>query len=317
LNLIDALEAAEIDYHQGRDDDEIFICCPWCSDQRFRLGVNVRSGLSNCFNDGCGWKGYGEYTFNKLQEALDTGEIEAKQSERKRKKKHMQLELPEGFRDLIEFKDPNKAGDYWIRTAWHFIRKRGITRDQIKEKKIGYSVIGPMAYRIVFPVYLSGVLTGLVGRDFTGKQEPKYKNSIGAKCLYNLPEHKHSTVCLSEGVFDALAIEHGAKKLGIDSVALLGHSIKDDQIEMLHHYKRIIVWLDPDDAGIEGLISIRNKLKDRNVKVVLPKGMMDGDYDRRDPSEMETSEIKSRLERAEHFGESLAEKLAAWRAFDE
>jgi DNA primase len=315
MNLIDALEAAEIDYHQGRDDEEIFICCPFCYEQRFRLGVNVRSGLASCFNDGCGWKGYGEYTFNKLQEALDTGDIEAQQEKRKRKKKHMELELPEGFELLVKVRHKE---DSWFWRARDFVRKRGITSDQIRDNKIGYSLIGPMAYRVVFPVYLSGVLTGLVGRDFTGKQEPKYKNSVGAKCIYNLPEKKHSTCVLSESVITALVIEHASKKLGIDSLGLLGHSLKDDQVGLLKHYKRIVLWMDPDDAGVEGLISIRNKLKDKIVKVILPKGMIEGDsFDKRDPDEMETSEIKSRLERAETFTESLVEKLAAWRAFDE
>ena len=319
MDLIEALEAAEIDYHPGRDEDEIYLCCPFCTDQRFRLGVNVRNGFANCFNDGCGFKARGEYTFRKLQEALDTGEIEAKQRERKRKKKrmHERIELPEGFRLLTP---PDEDNEHWNRVAWSYVRSRGVTREQIVHKKIGYSVLDPFAYRVVFPVYLHGVLVGLVGRDFTGKQDPKYKNSVGDKALYNLPEKKHTSVCLSESVLTALAIEKAAKKLGIDSCGLLGHSLTDGQLDLLKHYKRVYLWLDPDEAGVEGLIGITGKLKQANksIRVILPKGLMNGgSFDKRDPDELETDEIVKRLDRAEVFTEGLEQRLKLWMAFDE
>jgi DNA primase len=320
MDLIEALETAQIDFHAGRDDDEIYLCCPFCTDERFRLGVNVRTGYAQCFNDGCGFKAKHEYAFQKLQEALDTGEIEAKQERIKRKKRKMEtLELPEGFAELL---NPNVAGTYWLHKALTYVRKRGVTKDQIKEKHIGYTCTGTFAYRVIFPVYLSGVLVGIVGRDFTGKFDPVYKNSIGAKCIYNLPEKKHSTAVLSEAVFTSLAIERVSKKLGIDSLGLLGHSIKPDQVDLLHHYKRIIIWLDPDVAGMEGLVGknsnskgIYHQLKEagKTVKVILPKGMLDGDsYDTRDPDEMESNEISKRLERAEAMSDGLCLKIKNW-----
>jgi len=326
MDLIDALQAAEIDYHPGRDDEEIFICCPWCGDERFRLGVNIQTGQAHCFNDGCEWSSRGDYTFRKLQEALDTGEIEAKQERRKRKKRRMEkLELPEGF-DLLSSVG-QQGSDHWAKKAWSFVRTRGITKEQIRDKHIGYTLHGPFKYRIVFPVYLNGVLRGLVGRDFTGKLEPKYKNSVGSKCLYNLPENKHSTCVLSESVIPALAIERSAKRLGIDSLGLLGHSLKDDQIDLLKHYKRVIVWLDPDQAGVQGIVGTRSdskgiyhQLRDagKSVKVILPKGMLENDsYDTRDPDEMDQHEISKRLEHAESMNDSLCLQLKNWMAFDE
>ena len=322
MDLIDALETVGIEYKDGKDDNEIWICCPFCSDDRFRFGVNIINGKAHCFNDGCEWSGRGEYTFSKLQEALDTGEIEAKQEKRKRKKKRMdeKIELPEGF-ELLQH--PSHNDDHWNKKAWAFTRGRGVTKEQIRDKKIGFTVEGSMGYRVIFPVYLSGVLVGLVGRTFLNA-DPTYKNSVGSKCIYNLPEKKHSTAVLSEAVFTSLAIERVADKMGMDSLGLLGHSLKDDQVSLLRHYKRIVIWMDPDKPGVEGIVGkkfdsegIYHKLKAEGkiISVVLPKGMLENDsFDMRDPDEMEHNEIYKRLERAEPLKDSLVLKLKTWMA---
>ena len=44
---------------------------------------------------------------------------------------------------------------------------------------------------------------------------------------------------------------------------------------------------------------------------------MDGDYDKRDPSELEGKEIEHRLERAESCNEFLINRLRLRSAFDE
>lgn len=324
MDLIEALEAAEIEYRHGRDEDEIWLCCPFCEDQRFRFGVNVVSGKAHCFNDGCEWSGRGQYTFDRLKEKLDTGEIEGKQRRRKKKRRMENITLPDGFRYL---KPPDEDNYHWNKIAWGYIRKRGITRQQIRDKKIGFTTTDNyLSYRIIFPVYVNGKLVGLSGRDFTGKQDPPHKNSVGDKCLFNLPERKHSTCVLSEATISALAIEQAAEKMSMDSLGLLGHSLHDSQLDLLKHYKRVVLWLDPDVAGVDGLIGkngssgIYQKLRDagKSVYVVLPKGMLENkSYDERDPDELELHERKVRLENAIKMTDTVAEKLAVWRSFDE
>lgn len=309
MDLIEALDAVNVKWRRGRDDTEIYMNCPFCSDSRFRLGVNLVTGRAGCFNDDCEWRGYGEFTFNKIQEALDTGVIEAKERKRKKKKrKHMDISLPDGF-ELLQ--SPNGHADHWNDKAWRFVRSRGVTSKQIEHKKIGYTVLDKYAYRIILPIRLSGKLVGFVGRDFIGNQDPKYKNSIGAKCIYNLPEKKKSTICLSEGAFDALAIERVSKHIGIDSGGLLGHSITDEQLHLLRHYDRLLLWMDPDEAGIEGLINIRKKIGNSiELGVILPEGFLDDkEFDTRDPSELEDNEIKRRLRNKLGFSESLQQRL--------
>lgn len=317
MNIIEALEAASIEVRPGASSEECWICCPFCQergetlDTRFRLGVNVRSGLSQCFN--CGWKGRGEYTFSKLQEALATGEIEATQELRHKHKHKEKARLPEDFETLYPLN-----GDHWQKAAYRYVRSRGVSERQIRDKKVGYSLVGDMAYRVIFPVYVRGHLKGLVGRDFTGKQEIPYKNSVGGKCLYNVQDHPSKTVCLFEGVFDTLVAEKPARKLDIDVNGLLGHDLADDQLELLESYRTIILWLDPDAAGLKGLMNIPKKIpKDKIVKAVLPLGFKHAGANDTDPSELEASVIVKRLLHAERLTPDLQLKLRAWSAFEE
>jgi len=331
MNLREALEAADIEVRNGATEEEIWMCCPFCVDRgetpdtRFRLGVNLRSGQAQCFN--CSWKARGDYTFSRLQQALSTGEIQAAQDLASKKRHHVRVHLPEDFEIL---QHPNRDTDHWNNLAYRYVRSRGVTDEQIKEHKIGYSVThsndpgSDMAYRVIFPVYVHGKLKGLVGRDFTGKQEPTYKNSTGGKALYNVQDHPSKTVCLLEGVWDTLAVERAVRKQNIDANGLLGHDLTDDQLELLDGVKRVILWMDPDKAGVEGIIGKHNnggiyrKLKAKGISVyyIMPKGMIDGHhYDKRDPSEYDSHEIRKRIEHASRMNDATSDKLAYWKAF--
>jgi 5S rRNA maturation endonuclease (ribonuclease M5) len=321
MNLIEALDAARIEWKKGKNSEEIWICCCFCmergetQDTRFRLGVNLRTGFAQCFN--CEWKARGEFTFNKLQEALDTGQIEALQHSRHEKHEHKEKPvLPPDF----ELLRPHSK-DEWQKKAYRYVKHRNVSDSQIKEKKIGYSMVGETAYRVVFPVYVRNKLKGLVSRDFTGKQEIPYRNSVGGKALYNVPDKNHKTVVLLEGVFDALRVEQASKKLHIDSCALLGHSLTDDQIELLDPYKTIILYLDPDEAGVKGALSVVQKLHsnchNKTIRVVLPRWVRHVGANDTDPSELEIKEITHRLAHAVLFTEEIQLTLKAAQAFKE
>jgi DNA primase len=321
MNIKEAIEVAGVEV-QG-DGEEIRICCPFCIeegelslDERFRLGINTRTGAGHCFN--CGKKGYGEWMLSELQRVLDTGEMELAEEKRKHKSKHKRnkVMLPEGF-ELLD------NSGYWGKKAWSYVRKRGVTEKQIKNKGIGYTTIGPMAYRIIFPVYRHNKLIGLVGRDFLGTNPIKYLNSVGDKAIYNLPDSTHhKSICLSEGVFDALSIERGSLKLGIDSGALLGHALKDEQLELLQSmgYKYVYLWLDPDNAGVKGTMTIADKLMPIfKVLVVLPEGFKNTDRDDidLDPGELEGKIVVKKLSHTRKCTTELLQQLRAWQAFDE
>lgn len=323
MDILDALESADIEVREGSSDEEIRICCPFCFeegeqtiDEKFRLGINTVTGKANCFNCGKRSNG-GDYITNELQRVLETGEIELLQTERKhKKKKHHKVGFPEGFQLL---QHPRDNDDHWNREAWRYVRDRGITQEQIKEKEIGYSVIGDFHHRIIFPVFRHSKLIGLVGRDLTGKQEPKYRNSVGSKTIYNLPDKtKHKMISLQEGVFDTLVVERASLRLGIDSGGVLGHSIKEDQWELLDRYHTIILWFDPDKVGIEGMLAtVKSAPKNKIIRIVLPTSFKHEGAIDKDPSELEYKEIMSRLEHPKLLTRELQDKLRAWLAFEE
>lgn len=321
MNLIDALEAAGVEFRNGSSDEEINVCCPFCLeegeltlDERFRLGINIRTGQANCFN--CGKRtGPGDYIFKEIERVLETGEIEAQQETRHTKKKEFKaIELPKDFHRI---RHPDNFKDHWNKIAYRYVRKRQVSYDQIREKGIGYSVVGPWHHRIIFPIYRKAKLEGFVGRDFTDQQTPKYKNSLGAKSLYNLPKKPQKTAILVEGVFDTLAVEKGVSKLGIDSIGVLGHYLTNEQLELLSPYKRIILWFDPDEAGLEGTLKVVQKIpSDKVVRIVLPRMYTHNKTDK-EPSELEVNEVTDRVAHAKVFTPELQMKLSSWSAFDE
>jgi len=318
MDLIEALEAAEIEYKpHASAEDEIYLCCPFCvekgesPDERFRLGVNTVTGRAHCFN--CEWSGGGDYTFSKLTQALETGDIEAQQENRKhRKRKSTQVELPEGFTEVLD-----REG-HWGKIAYRYLTGRGITEKQMEDNTIGYTLVGDFHHRIVFPVYVRKKLRGLVGRDMTGDQKPKYRNSVGDKALYNVQRHPRKAVCLFEGIFDTLLAERPAKKLDIDTNGLLGHTLQFHQLDLLEPYKTIYTWLDPDKAGIAGYFNIRRILpKDKVMRVVLPRGFFHDGASDKEPSELPPESITKRLANALVFTPELELKLKAWGAFND
>lgn len=322
MNLLEALESRGIEYrpHTSREN-EVFLCCPFCTDrgetpdQRFRFGVNYVTGKAHCFN--CGKKfGDVEYLKKALQEKLDTGEWELSQEAIKRKalKPPPAIKLPDDFIALSEV----KKRSHWDKVAVSYLHRRGITEQQIEGKNIGYSMVGDFRYRIVIPVYYQGKLEGLVARAFVENLEPKYRNSLGNKTLFNVPEleHRSHTVVLSEGAFDALAIER-AVGCGIDSAAVLGHTMTERQLDIARGYRRIILWTDPDIAGVEGIIRMGQQLLNAGkewVEVVKPKLNGSPEYD---PSELDSREIRKALQSVKRYTQELGQSLRLKVAFQE
>lgn len=319
MNLLEILESKGIEFkpHSTREN-EVFICCPFCTergetpDHRFRFGVNYVTGQAHCFNCGKKFRDF-EFLKKALTEKLDTGEWQLSQETiKKDAMKPSEVKLPEDFIALSE------AGrkTHWDRVALDYLHKRGISIRQIKEKNIGYSMVGDFRYRIVIPVYHQGKLEGIVARAFVQDLEPKYRNSLGNKTLYNVPKTQKKTAILSEGCFDALAIERAVES-SMDSMAVLGHSLTERQLSILKDYDRVILWTDPDVAGVEGLLRMGPQvlsLKKPSVFCVVPRLNGVVEYD---PSEMNEREVHAKLRWIEPYSVSLELRLKAKLAFRE
>ncbi len=225
-------------------------------DRRFRLGINLRSGLGHCYN--CDWRS-GRAILDLVHWLGISGET-YRPPKREKPPKVEPLRLPEGFELLADC----DADDPVYGEALKYCLTRGITERQLREKEIGATVLDrEFGYRIVFPIRdHTGKLRGLVGRDWTGEQSKKYWNKIGqAKAVFNARPDMYSTKLgiLSEGIFKALAIER-ASHYRICSMGLNGSTITDEQILQLRGFKELALFPDPGRAGVKGFLGVAQSL---------------------------------------------------------
>lgn len=245
------------------DPDEFKICCLFCGDRghtqdfKFRLGFNVSSGEGHCFN--CGWASR-KVLLEIVRKLGASGEellaIKNQRYTRKTRVRPKIVELPEGFQLL---KDVDES-DILFGEAKKYIKDRGITDRQIREHEIGATISGWYSYRIIFPVRnTDGELFGLVARDWTGKKDPKYLNSLGTKYTYNADPKKYPTqmIILAEGIVKALAIERAVRNK-ICCASTLNNSCTDVQREAFKDFKEVVLFCDPDKDGITGYMGVAN-----------------------------------------------------------
>ncbi len=270
MTVTDLLTARGIKFRLSSNqvaETNIQICCPFCPergeslDTRFRLGWNTRTDEAHCYN--CGW-GSKHYTKSKVLRKLQLSvmEVDAVVGSEGSAPPPEPVHLPKGFQRVTEL----DAKDDLEGIPLLYLKRRGITRAQMKRLKIGITLVGKYAYRIVFPVYANKHLEGFVSRDWTGDREPRYLNSKGERSLYNLGAfHGQDEVVLSEGIFKALYIENHIE--GVCSLALLGHSITDKQLAQLEALKckQVVVWPDPDKVGVQGAFDICDKLVEHRI----------------------------------------------------
>jgi hypothetical protein len=233
---------------------EIALCCPFCAETRheadtaYCLHVNAGSGAGKCWHRSCGWKSRHAVAavLHKLRINLSVEGFEEK------REAPAAVRLPEDFAPLC------KATDDLDKQALRYVLRRGITKEQVKDSKLGVSFSGRYAYRVIFPALAEGKLKAFTARDFTGTSKARYLGTPGDKWLFHF-DPKADTVVLSEGVFKALRI---AQATSWGSAALLGHAISPVQMEQIKSSsaKRVVLYPDPDAVGRTGFISVAEKL---------------------------------------------------------
>jgi DNA primase len=166
---------------------------------------------------------------------------ELKQQDAKKPK----LKLPEGY---ITFEDSNPRFIPHIE-AYRYLQSRGITDEIIKKYKIGYTVTGDFAYRIIVPSFnKEGTLNYFVARAWVSKKM-KYKNPSVPKdeIIFNEGLIDWSKdVYLVEGAFDGFFLEN--------SIVMLGKKMSKLLFETLYNNAKgnVIICTD-GDAWKDGL----------------------------------------------------------------
>jgi len=319
MNLIEALTTNGVAFkpHQSRDG-EIYLCCPFCverhesPDHRFRLSVNYLTGLGHCYN--CGWSSRDAVT--SLSYALKMGQLDAVANPHVSQARPDPTELPKEFVPLYDVDE----GDMLLWNMKKYLLERGVTQDQIEKKNIGCALEGRWAHSILFPVHYPEVgLCGWISRDITGNRKGvdgkllRYLNSDGVKKLYNVPcpVPKGSTIVLSEGIFKALAIERCfGPRQNWYSVSCQGHGVTNEQLPQLKGAKEIVMFCDPDYAGVNGFLSAASSFRHlfQNVSIAYPLPVYQAD-------ELPKDKIIDHLRNRRGYTVFLEQKLKVGRIF--
>jgi len=230
---------------------QISFDCPVCADEKGlengdgkgNLEINYSKHVYKCWSCGetLGTQGplgrlfdkHGTKSQKKVYNLIKPEEL--KQQEAKKPK----LKLPEGY---TTFEDSNPRFIPHIE-AYRYLQSRGITDEIIKKYKIGYTVTGDFAYRIIVPSFnKEGVLNYFVARAWV-KSRLKYKNPTAEKdqIIFNenlIDWDKDIHVC--EGAFDAFFLEN--------SIVMLGKKMSDLLFSTIYERanRNIIICLDED-----------------------------------------------------------------------
>lgn len=182
-------------------------------------------------------------------------------------KKKAWLRLPEGY---TTFEDSNPRFIPHIE-AYKYLISRGITDEIIKKYKIGYTVKGDFAYRIIVPSFNSeGQLNYYVARAWTPKKM-KYKNPSVPKDEIIFNEGLidwDKDIYLVEGAFDSFFLDNPLVMLGKKMSRLIFENL------YLRANANIIVCCDGDawDDGVKIYNELNGGKLYNKIKIVkLPK----------------------------------------------
>jgi hypothetical protein len=267
--------------------DEVRIHCPSCDDIGFHGYFNIEKNVWRCFRCGVsqssGKKGFTAVQFlikfhsmspRQAREIIDGGDnldaliIKGRRKSLKEVKEELMSEEIEVSKPLpIEVKlpesypiDPNDSSRVG-QAAWVYLLSRIRSRKRAvalcKKLNLRYCTKGKFAKRLILPVYDGERLVYFQGRSFfPHTMRPPYLNVEEERPLFMpYPPNIPHTYILCEGYFDALAIGEGA-------ISIFGSAMTDLQFFnlMLLFPKEVIVCLDPDPAGIKGMIQTCDRL---------------------------------------------------------
>jgi twinkle protein len=227
--------------------------CPFHPDTNPSFSVSPKRGIYKCF--GCGVSGdvfdfvqrIENCTFDEaVKKVMEMAGIDEPLPIGKETEEHK-----EDFSKFVE--EVHKNID-----KTDYLSKRGISEALIKKYHIGFDGEG-----VIIPLSYRGEIVGYVKRFIEG--ERRYYNPKGVKLVpFNIAV-KQDVVFVTEGIFDALAVE---EVIGLPAIALLGSQNHNVLLENLHcdHY---IIMLDNDETGQKQALELYNKLKGKGKKVTL------------------------------------------------
>ena len=230
--------------------NEYLYHCPFCNHHKKKLSLNFEKSKFKCWVcDAHGnirrlvrkkatldlfqkWKQIdGEVDLNTNLDDLFTDTAEAKEEI---------LSLPDGFTTLTSKTNPLSYKKYL-----NYLKKRGLTQQDILYWKIGFCSDGEYKDRIVIPSFNSdGNVNFFVGRTVVGDKFAKFKQpSISKDIIFNeLYLDFDNDITLVEGIFDAI-------KAGHNAIPMLGSTLREESKlfqKIVGYDTAVYMALDPD-----------------------------------------------------------------------
>lgn len=280
--------------------------CPFCTHHKNKMEISLRTTAKrenfwHCWV--CGAKGKTILTLFKKTKApqskIDELNILIVPSKKEEHVVAGALELPKEYISLSTLVE-DKIAQIEAKHALKFLKKRGITQDDIIKYNIGFCKEGKYEFRVIIPSYDdNSTLNYFIARDYKEPSLQKYKNPpASAKDVigFELYINWDAPIILVEGMFDALTIKrnviplfgkviHGKlmEKLVRSSVDRIYIALDNDarrdalkQAEMLMSYGKevYLVEMDGKDAneiGFEQFLNTIEQTKPLNLQSLLEK----------------------------------------------
>lgn len=237
----------------GKTSDEHIHYCPFCHHHKKKMNINVETQSWHCWV--CDAKGRNiSYLLKKLNVDRDKINLVRKiygdeygSFQPSEKEEKSQLFLPKEFHTLTK---PPEGINPLFKHAKFYLKKRGITKEDIIKYNIGYCESGLYRGRIIIPSYdENGILNYFIARTFYNNEDYKYKNPPVSKNIIALGNHINwdEPITLVEGIFDAIAVKRNV-------IPLFGKFIPKELMDaiFLNKTKHINILLD-DDAQEQAL----------------------------------------------------------------
>lgn len=284
IDIREVLDDLHISYReQGKNVGEgwIGVCCCFCDDQNYHLGINLAHKTINCFR--CGTTGtIIKYLseelkdFNKAITILGNAVPRELQTFKQSKENAVHVKLPKRAKKEIT---PYHAG---------YLQRRGFNYKVLNDKyNLHYcGPVGKWANRIIVPVIRNYKLITFTSIDISDDSLMRYKHLKDEKSIISIKHYLFGleytdgySCCLVEGLFDQFRIGDGA-------LATFGTTITSEQKQLLIKFQKIVIAFDGDKAGKIGGEKLANDLSAfTDVEILnLPENS--------DPDSLEREDIK-------------------------
>jgi len=230
--------------------NEYLYYCPFCKHHKKKLSVNLFKGKYKCWV--CDVAGNvrklvrKKATYENFQKwKLLDGEIDLDTN-----LDDLFADAPEAHEEVFSLPEKfvtltNKSSSLAYAKSLNYLKRRGVTHEDILYWKIGFCFDGEYKDRVVFPSFnANGDLNYFIGRTVTGDKFAKFKQPQASKdVIFNeLYIDFDNDITLVEGIFDAI-------KAGHNAIPMLGSTLREESKlfqKIVGYDTTIYMALDPD-----------------------------------------------------------------------